>query len=417
MKSANNKITLALIGAGGRGTQVILSLQQCSENVAVKYVCDVDGERGGNAIKELSRLQGFDPLKVPDMRTVYDDKDVDAVIITTPEHWHALAAVWACRAQKDVYVEKNVCLSPEEGKKMIEAAGHYKRIIQCGTQNRSADCAFSAREYIASGKLGAIVTVRACCMLPGARKWALKPDSPVPDGLDWDKWLGPAADVPYNVSRHKAWYDWWAYSGGAAMSGDASHVIDLARMVLGDPGLPRSVYCAGGRVIFPDEREIPDNQTVVYDMGAYPLTLEASQYGDYLQKTPQEIRYNRDLFPEWRTNSTRIEIYGTKGVMFLGRHGGGWQVFGNGWELMDEGKGVFPDAAHHKNFIECIRSRKETNAPVTEGVISANMINLANLSYRSGKKCLKVNPEDYSIEDSNGATVPDDRDYREGYRF
>jgi predicted dehydrogenase len=199
------------------------------------------------------------------------------------------------------------------------------------------------------------------------------------------------------------------------MSGDASHVIDLARMVLGDPGLPRSVYCAGGRVIFRDEREIPDNQTVVYDMGSYPLTLEASQYGDYLMKTPQEIRYNEELFPEWRTNATRIEIYGTKGVMFLGRHGGGWQVFGNDWELLDEGKGFFPDEAHHKNFIGCIRSGKETNAPVTEGVISAQMINLANLSYRSGKKYLKINPGDNSIEENNEAAALDNRYSGEGY--
>ena len=180
MKGANNKIALALIGAGGRGTQIILSLQQCSENVEVKYVCDVDKERGGNAIKELSKQQGFSPLKVSDMRTVYDDKDVDAVVITTPEHWHALATIWACRAQKDVFVEKNVCLSLEEGKKMTETAGHYKRVIQCGTQNRSATYAFSARDYISSGKLGAIVTVKAYCMLPGTRKWALKPDSSVP---------------------------------------------------------------------------------------------------------------------------------------------------------------------------------------------------------------------------------------------
>ncbi|MDR1160960.1 MAG: Gfo/Idh/MocA family oxidoreductase [Tannerellaceae bacterium] len=417
MKGASNKVALALIGAGGRGTQLILSLQQCSENVEVKYVCDVDKERGGNAIKELSGRQGFSPLKASDMRTVYDDKEVDAVIIATPEHWHALATVWACQAQKDVYVEKNVCLSLEEGKKMIEAARQHKRVIQCGTQNRSAEYAFSARDYISSGKLGAIVTVKAYCMLPGTGKWVLKPDSPVPGGLDWDKWLGPAAEVPYNVSRHKAWYDWWAYSGGAAMSGDASHVIDLARMALGDPGLPQSVYCAGGRVIFPDERDIPDNQTVVYDMGNYPLTLESSQYGDYLAKTPQEVRYNKDLFPEWRTNATRIEIYGTKGVMFLGRHGGGWQVFGNDWELLAEGKGFFPDEAHHKNFIECIRSRKETNAPVTEGVISAQMINLANLSYRSGKKYLKITPENNSIEENNEAAALDNRQYREGYRY
>lgn len=310
MQGANDKIVLALIGAGGRGTQVILGMKRCAEGVEVKYVCDVDNERGGSVISELGKSQGYEPKREADMRRIFDDRDVDAVVITTPEHWHAPATIWACQAGKDVYVEKNVCLSSEEGLKMIATAARYKRIVQCGTQNRSADYAFSAREYIASGRLGAIVTVKAYCMLPGTREWILKPDSPVPEGLDWDRWLGPAEQAPYNVSRHRAWSDWWAYSGGAAMSGDASHVIDLARMALGDPPLPNAVYCAGGRVIFNDKRDIPDNQTVIFDMETYPVSLESSQYGNYMYKTPQEVRFS-EKFPEWRNNATRIEIYGT----------------------------------------------------------------------------------------------------------
>jgi predicted dehydrogenase len=121
MEGTNDKVVLALIGAGGRGTQVILSLQQCDKNVEVKYVCDVDNQRGGSAIKELSKQQGYEPARVADMRKVFDDKDVDAVIVTTPEHWHALATIWASEAKKDVYVEKNVCLTLEEGRKMIES--------------------------------------------------------------------------------------------------------------------------------------------------------------------------------------------------------------------------------------------------------------------------------------------------------
>ncbi|MDR2027518.1 MAG: Gfo/Idh/MocA family oxidoreductase [Prevotellaceae bacterium] len=416
MKGANNRIVLALTGAGGRGTQVILGMQQCAENVEVKYVCDVDSQRGGNAIKELSKLQGYEPARVADMRKVFDDKDVDAVVITTPEHWHALATVWACEAKKDVYVEKNVCLSMEEGRKMIEAARRNNVVVQCGTQNRSAGYARSAREYIASGKLGAIVTVKAYCMLPGTREWILKPDSDVPEGLDWDKWLGPAHAVPYNVSRHKAWSDWWEYSGGAAMSGDASHVIDLARMALGDPGLPKTVFCAGGRVIFNDRRDIPDNQTVVFDMDKYPISLESSQYGNYMYKTPQEVRYS-EKFPEWRNNSTRIEIYGTEGLMYLGRHGGGWQVFGKNWELIEQATGYFPDEAHLRNFIDCIRSRKTPNASIEQGVLSANMINLANLSYRTGKSALKIDAETGTVTGNVEADTLDKRFYREGFKL
>ncbi|MDR0541753.1 MAG: Gfo/Idh/MocA family oxidoreductase [Dysgonamonadaceae bacterium] len=413
MKSANNKVILALIGAGGRGSQLILSLRQCAENVEVKYVCEVDDQRGGSVIQELGKQQGYEPKRVTDMRKVFDDRDVDAVVIATPEHWHALASIWACEAKKDVYVEKNVCLSSEEGKKMIEAAKRNKRIVQCGTQNRSADYAWSARDYIASGKLGKIVTVKAYCMLPGTREWILKPDSPVPAGLDWDQWLGPAESVPYNVSRHKAWSDWWAYSGGAAMSGDASHVIDLARIALGDPK-PKAVFCAGGRVIFNDKREIPDNQTVAFDMGEYVLSLESSQYGNYMYKTPQDIRFS-DKFPEWRNNATRIEIYGSEGLMYLGRHGGGWQVLGPNNEFVAQAAGYFPDEAHHRNFIECIRNRKQPNAPVEQGVASATMINLANLSYRSGKNLIALNAETGAVEENEKAAELDKRTYREGY--
>jgi len=392
MKSQNDKIVLALIGAGGRGSQVIQSIVHSSANVEVKYVCDVDDTRGGSIIEELSKTQGYAPQRTRDMRSTFDDRDVNAVVITTPEHWHALATIRACEAGKDVYVEKNVCLTTEEGRKMIEAARAAKAIVQCGTQNRSGNFAFTARDYIASGKLGKIVTVKAYCMLPGTRPWTLKPDETPPAGLDWDLWLGPAPKVPYNVSRHKGWYDWWDYSGGAAMTGDASHVIDLARMVLGDPPLPRSVFCAGGRVIFDDKREVPDNQTVVFDMRDYVISLESSQYGNYLTKTPNDIRFS-DKFPEWRNNSTRIEIYGTEGLMYLGRHGGGWQVFGGkNFELLSEGVGYFPDEAHHRNFIDSVRSRRTPNATVEQGVLSAQMVNLANLSYRSGKKTVEIDP-------------------------
>jgi len=417
MKSSENKVVLALIGAGGRGSSVIQSLVHCAEGVEVKYVCDVDDTRGGSVIQDLAKIQGYEPKRARDMQETFADKEVDAVVIATPEHWHALATIRACKAGKDVYVEKNVCLSSEEGRKMIEATTQNKRIVQCGTQNRSGDYSFSARDYIAEGKLGKIVTVKAYCMLPGTRQWTLKEDSPAPEGLDWNGWLGPAEMVPYNVSRHKGWYDWWAYSGGIAMSGDASHVIDLARMALGDPGLPQNVFCAGGRVIFKDAREVPDNQTVVFDMGDYAISLESSQYGDYMYKTPQEVRFS-DKFPEWRNNSTRIEIYGTDGVMFLGRHGGGWQVFGGRkFDVIAEGTGYFPDEKHHRNFIDCIRTRKEPNAPVKQGVLSATMINLANLSYRSGKSLLGIDPVTGAITGNEEAARLDVRSYRKGFEL
>lgn len=414
MKSANDKVVLALIGAGGRGTQIILGIQKNCPGTEVKYVCDVDATRGGRAIDELGKLQETKPQRVEDMRRVFEDKDVDAVIIATPEHWHALATVWACQAGKDVYVEKNISLSIPEGEKMIEAGKRYKRVIQCGTQNRSAPYSYSAREYIKSGRLGKIVLVKAFCMLPGANPWNLKPDSDIPDGLNWDLWLGPAPKVPYNVSRHKAWYNWWAYSGGQVLSGDASHVLDLARMVLGDPVFPNSVYCAGGRILFNDKREIPDNQSVVFDYGDYVLSCESSSYGNYLSKTSTEIRYG-DLFPDWQLNSTRIEIYGTDAMMYIGRHGGGWQAIGADSEILAQEYGYFPDEIHQQNFIESIRSRKTPNGDIEQGHNSATLVHLANLSYRVGKKHLYFDGE--KIINSKEAELLCKQSYRQGFEI
>lgn len=299
---------------------------------------------------------------------------------------------------------------------MVEAAKKYKRVVQCGTQNRSAPYSFSAREYIKSGKLGNVVLVKNYCMLPGSKLWFLKPDSPVPEGLNWDSWLGPAPKVGYSVSRHKAWYDWWAYSGGLALAGDASHVMDLARMVMGDPAYPKSVYCAGGRVLYNDRRDIPDNQTITFDYGSFPITCESSYYGNYLSKSSTEVRYGK-VFPDWQLNADRIEIYGTEAIMYLGRHGAGWQVMGTDSKVIAQEKGYFPDEVHQQNFIESIRSRKVPNANIEQGHLSAILVHLANLSYRVGKKQLYFDGAKEIIVNSDEANLLDKRDYRRGFEM
>lgn len=413
MAGENNKVVLALIGAGGRGTQVILSMQKCSPGVEVKFVCEVDEERGGRAIDELEKQQGRRPVRINDMRKAFDDRDIDAVVICTPEHWHALATIRACQAGKDVYVEKNISLTINEGRKMIEAAAKYGRIVECGFQNRSAPYNIHAKEYIQSGKLGKIALIKAYCMLPGNKPWVLKEDEPVPKGLDWDQWLGPAPLVPYNVSRHKGYNEFWAYSCGLPLA-DCCHVIDLARMVMGDPGHPDSAYCAGGRVLYDDKREIPDNQTITYDFGGIPLTVEASIYGEYLSKASPEVRYG-NLFPNWPFNSDRMEIYGTEGMMYLGRHGAGWQVMGRNSEVLAQEYGYFPDEVHQQDFINCIRTRKVPNSNIEQGHHSATLVHLANLSYRVGKKQLFFDKDKELVANSDEANEISKGNYRENY--
>lgn len=415
MEIVNDKVILALIGAGGRGTSVILNMQKCLPGVVVKYVCDVDESRGGRAVEELEKQQGLRPARVNDMRHTFDDKDVDAVVIVTPEHWHALATIRACQAGKDVFVEKNVSLTIPEGRKMVQAGKKYNRIIQCGFQNRSAHYNMSAREYIQSGKLGKIMLVKVFHMDSGSSPWLLREDSEPPEGMDWDMWLGPAPEVPYNVSRHRSYNYWWAYSCGLAMA-DSCHQIDMARMVLGDPDHPKSAFCAGGRVLYDDTRDTPDNQTITYDFGEFPMTVEASSYGSYMSKSNPEVRFG-NIFPNWPFNTSRVEIYGTEGIMFLGRMGGGWQVLGSDYEILAQEHGYFPDEVHQQDFIKCIRTREVPNSSMEQGHRSATLVHLANLSYRVGKKQLYFDSATERVTNSEEANTISKGSYRPGYEI
>ncbi|MDB4584310.1 Gfo/Idh/MocA family oxidoreductase [Draconibacterium sp.] len=415
---ANDKIVMALIGSGSRGTDTIIGTCKVNENVEIKTICDVNDFKASAAIDRIEKELGYKPGHSKNMKEVFDDKEIDAVMISTPEHWHALATVWACQAGKHVYVEKNPTLSIWEGKKMIEAAEKYKRIVQVGFQNRSAPYAFSAKEYITSGKLGQIIHVKTYNML-GANNWRPQPDGEIPNGLDWDSWLGPAAYRPYNDGIHNmnsrgGWTNFWDFSGGA-LSDDASHIMDLARFVLGDPGHPKSIYGWGGNYAFGVEKDVPEFQSITYNFDKFELTCESGNATNYLKKTPGNIRNSNSEFPDWKQNATRIEIYGTEGMMYLGRHGGGWQVIGENGEIVAEEYGTVPDTAHQQNFIESIRERKEPNGSVLQGHLSASLVHLGNITFRAGNKQLLFDTENENFKDNKEANQFLKTGYREGF--
>jgi predicted dehydrogenase len=415
-RNASDKVILALIGAGNWGTNLIQYTLTLNENIEFKYVCDVDDTRGGAAIAAIQKKQGYQPLSVRDMRKVFDDKDVDGVIIATPHHWHGLASIWAMQAGKDVYVEKCVSFTIPEGQKMIEAAMKYERILQCGTQNRSAPYNYKARDYIRSGELGQIVAVDIMELDDGPVPFMEKENTPAPDTIDWDLWLGPAPKVPYSVSRHKSWIYYWDYSGGGELSLGAIHQMDLVRFVLDNPGFPKSVYCAGGRYLFDDKRDIPDYQMTTYDYGNFVMTLQTGAFTPYMVKADMKIRES-DLFPEWKLNCDKIIIYGTKRVMYLARMGGGWQVFEKDGHIAAQEYGRFPLAAHLGNFVECIRSRNQPNAGIVEGHKSSVLVHLANLSYRSGCKQLLFSPEYEIITNDSDAQTLAEGYHRKGFEI
>jgi len=410
--SANNKVLLALIGAGGRGSALAQSFASV-ENVEFKTVCEVNERRGGDLVRALEKQQGRAPGRVKDLRRALEDPEIDAVVIATPEHWHALATVWACQAGKDVYVEKNPSLTIWEGRKMIEAARKYDRVVQCGFQNRSAPYGASAREYLRAGKLGKVVLVKVFNLLSGG-PWQPQPDAPPPAGLDWDLWLGPAREVPFNPGRLNGWGDFWDYEGGV-LAGDGSHQLDLARLALGDPPHPRSVTCTGGRWAFPDRRETPDVQAISYDFGDFVMTCENGTFTPYMAKFPNQVRYGTQ-WPRWAQSSCRIEIYGTKQLMYLGRHGCGWQALEADGQIAAQDKGYFPDKWHQPNFIECVRSRRRPNADIEQSHFSACLVHLANAAYRTGAGSLRFDAQSESFPGSEPANQFLRPAYRKQYR-
>jgi predicted dehydrogenase len=415
---ASDRIVLAIVGAGGRGMGCIINCCRINENVVVKTVCDVNRTKLAKAADSIEKELGYRPGQTEDMRKIFDDRDVDAVWISTPEHWHTPATILACQAGKDVYVEKNPTINIWEGRKMVEAARKYNRIVQVGFQNRSAPYGFSARDYIRSGKLGRIVTVKCYNMLGGG-KWSEAPEAPVPAWLDWDRWLGPAPMRPFSPSivdenGRGGWLSYWAYSGGG-LADDASHVMDLCRLVIGDPPHPASVYGWGGNHIFGGTRETPEFQSIVYDFGEFTLTCDNACATNYMTKTPGDIRMDKTRFPNWRNNATRTEIYGTEGLMYLGRHGGGWQVLGPNNEIVAEDGGVFPDNEHQRNFIECLRTRKAPNGDVEECHRSATLVHLGNIAYRVGNKQLLLDPKTETFTNDKQANILARGSYRTGY--
>ncbi len=399
-KGANDKIVLAIIGAGGRGVPSIISCCNSSPNVEIKTVCDVNDLRSASAVTEIEKQFGNKPHTTRFMKEVFDDRDVDAVWISTPDHWHALATIWACQAGKDVYVEKTPGLCFREGKKMTEAAKKYRQIVQAGYQNRSGAYIASARDYIQSGKLGQVVHIRIFNLLNGT-KWIAAPDSEIPQGLDWNEWLGPAPYRKFNEGVLNGWYYYYDYNPGTL--NDASHQLDLVRMLMGDPGHPKSIYGWGGKNIFYSERESPKSQSITYDFKKFTVTLDSGNGTNYMSKTPQEIRMDPARFPEWKTNADRIEIYGTLGMMYMGRTGGGWQVFGPGEQKIAEGGGIHPDREHQANFIECIRSRKQPNASMEQAHMSAALVHFANIAYRTGNKQLLFDSQKELFTDNDDA--------------
>jgi predicted dehydrogenase len=283
-------------------------------------------------------------------------------------------------------------------------------------QTRSAPYAAQAVERIRSGKLGDVHAVRVFNMMQHA---PMNPGAvqPVPDGFDYDLWCGPAPKLPYNPSRH--WLNQWEYSCGP-IPGDAIHQLDLARMLLGDRPCPDTVSHAGGVRALRDGRLIPDTQFALYEYGdssassgqALTLVFEAALWTPYMKKIATHIR-DGDLFPDWPFCATRIEVLGTKGFLYVGRHGGGWQLYDADDKVTDFRYGRQGDRPHQDNFLQCIRTRERPLADVEQGHYSALLCHMANISYLVGNQKLKFDPKTETFVNAPDANKYLKRTYRE----
>ena len=387
--AANDKVVLGMMGVGGRGRDLLRSLVKRSD-VKIAYICDVDTRCYGPAAEIVMEGHGYRPKFVQDFRKMLDDPGLDAMVNATSDRWHALGTIMACQAGKDVYVEKPLSLSIWDGRKMVEAARKYKRVVQVGIQSRSAPYTEKAVDYIRSGKLGDIYLARVFHMQidPPTRT---SEEAPVPEGLDYEIWCGPSPKLPYRPGRwfHKLW-DF--YTGQP--TADMCHQVDLVRHLIGKT-YPETVSNEAGIYYLKDGREQPDTQFATYKFGKLTLLSEGALWSPYMHRIT--FRDNPTKFPDWPFCSTKIEICGTDGFMYFGRHGGGWQVFKKK-KGVKENEVVASEPVieyanivdeHFEDFISCIRSRKKPKADVEEAHLSMVLCHLANISYRVGNRKLK----------------------------
>ena len=386
-QGANDRVVVGIMGIHGRGMDLATEFARMPD-VEVAYLADPDSRLFPERVEQVRTIAGNKPKCVQDFRRMLDDANVDAVAIATPDHWHALGTILACQAGKDVYVEKPTSHNVWESRKMVEAARKYERVVQVGTQNRSAEYVRQAIEHARSKEFGDIHFVR---VMNSKRREPMpaKPDTDVPEGVDYDMWLGPAPKRPFNENRfHYSWHWFWDYGGGD-LSNDGVHQIDIARWLTGRR-LPDAVFSSGGTYGLKDDRETPDTQTVTWDFDGLSIVLEQTLWTPYMAKTPLELRDKTGDMPNWPFNGTRVEVYGSKQFMCVGRMGDGWQVYdGDGKSVIAKrGQFALNNTRHARNFIDSIRSRNRPNADIEEGHLSTSLSHYGNIAYRMRRRLL-----------------------------
>ncbi|MFV1965434.1 MAG: Gfo/Idh/MocA family protein [Pirellulaceae bacterium] len=363
--SPNEKLGVAVVGVRGRGKSHLGAFAG-RRDTEVLYVCDADRRVGGTRVEQVAKRQGRRPRFYEDLRRVLEDKRVDIVSIATPDHWHALMAIWAMQSGADVYTEIPVSHNVSEGRRVVEAARKYTRICQTGTQCRSNPGMMEAMDFVANGHLGHVKIARGLCY---RRRKTMGPSGnyPVPSSVNYDLWLGPAPEAPLTrPSLHHDWRWQWSYGNGD-LGNQGIHQIDVARWGLGVQRLSDAVISYGGRFGNPDAGETANTQVVVHDYGDQSLVFES-----------------RSL-PSGSLCGVKVGVIfeATDGYLVMTSYDGGVAFDLDGRKIR-----AFQGSGNHfESFLKTVRSRnlQDLSADIEEGHLSSSLGHMANVSYRLGE--------------------------------
>jgi predicted dehydrogenase len=422
---ANDRVNLGIVGLGGRGRNHIDYYSKLKPDARIAAVCDVNQSARERAIAQVRKLNNYDPKEFTDMRTLFASKDVDAVSLPLPNHWHALATIWACQAGKDVYVEKPATHNLFEAQQAVAAARKYNRMVQVGSQSRSITHKMRAVQLLEQGEVGQLYHARGLCF---RRRFSIghTPDQPVPTGLDWDLFLGPAQYKPYSLNKYNYNWHWFWDTGNGDIGNQGVHEMDICLWGFGLGGWPLSVASKGNRYGWRDDGETANTQETIFSFGDGQISFDVRNL-----PTPPE-----GLVPMHGPNQTANIFFGDQGFMVVDPSGfqvykstakvdpdktreAGAARFEKFEKTRDEKASEEDDDAtvpHMKNFLDAVRSRdyRKLHTDIAIGARAAAFCHLANIAYRTGRT-LQLDQSTGYFMGNDQANAFRTRNYREPY--
>lgn len=376
----SERVRVGIMGAGGRAYSLINTFAR-NPNVEIVAIADIDPARLARGVATAKEIQGRDIRSEKDFRKIVDDSSIDALVVGTPDHWHAIPTILACQAGKDVYVEKPDSHNIVEGMRMVAAMRKHQRIVQMGSQHRSTERLQTAIEFVKSGKLGKCLVAKAW---ESTKQGAIgyPPDGTPPAGVDYDMWMGPAPERPFNVNRFHGRWRWFFDYGTGDLGNDGVHRLDMAVALLnaaceaqGDPaiGLPSKIYGSGGKWYFDDAQEFPDTMQVNYEFGA----------GEHSKLLTYEMRIWAPY--HYLGQSEGAAVFGDQGYIVIGNTS--WAAYSRKGEPIASADGDSHETPHVQNFIECIKSREKPYCDLeTVGHPASVLCHAGNIATRLGRQ-------------------------------